>query len=282
MTGMTGSVLDPRRSTGTILIGGLHPAIRGPVVTIGQTFILMFQVIGTAVRNPVGYWRDTVEEMYSMYRFCWLPTFVCAGTFGFLIGNFAYNFLRLAGGGNRLGTFFTYAMAREIAPFTTGMAVAGVMGTAMCADLGARKVREELDALRVLGVDVVRTLVLPRVISIIMMCTAFNLLTIGIGTLMALISASVVGDTSPGGFFALLLANFTAPEMAGSVIKMAIIGLFIGVVCAQKGLNAGGGSEGVGRAVNQAVVLCFAAVWIFDFLGNVVLLGLFPEVLINR
>ncbi|WP_220187091.1 MlaE family ABC transporter permease [Pseudonocardia pini] len=264
------------------MLGAVPSALLAPVVTIGQTFTLMFAVIKTAVQNPVGYWRDTFEEMYSMYRFCWLPTFVCAGTFGFLIGNFAYNFLRLAGGGNRLGTFFTYAMAREIAPFTTGMAVAGVMGTAMCADLGARKVREELDALRVLGVDIVRTLVLPRVISIIMMCTAFNLLTIGIGTLMALISASVVGDTSPGAFFGLLLANFTAPEMAGSVIKMAVIGLFIGVVCAQKGLNAGGGAEGVGRAVNQAVVLCFAATWIFDFLGNMVLLGMFPEVLINR
>jgi phospholipid/cholesterol/gamma-HCH transport system permease protein len=61
-----------------------------------------------------------------------------------------------------------------------------------------------------------------------------------------------------------------------------LIGLFIGIVCAQKGLNSKGGAEGVGRAVNQAVVLCFAAVWIFNFIVNAVLLGLNPDMLINR
>ena len=257
----------------------LPAAVRAPVLTIGQCFQLLFHVVYTAVRNPRGYWRDTLDETYGMLRFCWIPVLACAGTFSFLIGNFAENMLRLAGAGHRLGTFFTYAMAREMSPFTVGMAVAGVMGTALCSDLGARKVREELDALRVMGVNVIRTLVLPRVIAI---CSIFNLLTIGIGTVMGLVSATVIGDASSGGYFASLLDNFTAAEMYGSVTKMFAIGLFIAIVCAQKGLNPGSGPEGVGRAVNQAAVLCFAATWMIDFVGAMITLGTNPEILINR
>lgn len=263
-------------------INNVPPALRGPVVTVGQVFQLLFQLIGTAVREPRGYWRDTINEAYSMFRFCWLAVVMCAGMFSFQIANMAYEILFLVGGGNRLGIFFTYAMAREMSVFCTGMAVAGVMGTAMCADLGARKIREELDALKVLGVDVIRMLVLPRVLAIVFITLLFNGLAIGLGTLCGLAAASIVGDTSPGAYLALLLNNITVPEFVGSFAKTAVLGFFIGLVCAQKGLNPSGGPEGVGRAVNQAVVACFAATWITCFLGVSLTLGLFPDILINR
>lgn len=263
-------------------IRNVPPGLRAPVITVGQVFQLLFKLIATAVREPRGYWQDTINEAYSMFRFCWLAVVMCAGMFAFQIANMAYEILFLAGGGNRLGIFFTYAMAREMSVFCTGMAVAGVMGTAMCADLGARKIREELDALKVLGVDVIRMLVLPRVLAIVFITLLFNGLAIGLGTLMGLVAASVVGDTSPGAYLALLLNNITVPEFVGSFAKVGVIGFFIGLVCAQKGLNPGGGAEGVGRAVNQAVVACFAATWICSFLGVSLTLGLYPEILINR
>lgn len=252
------------------------------VVDVGQSGQLLAQLVRSAVREPRGYWGATLDEMFQMLRFCWLPVALSVGGFSFLIANYAYDLLGLLGAGNRLGTYFVFASLREISPFATGMAVAGVMGTAMTADLGARRIREELDALTVLGVDAVRTLVLPRVIAITIMMVAFNVIGSVLSMGAAWISGTMLGDTSSGAFLGNLFGSLTVPEIIGNLIKTVLIGLFIGIVSAQKGLNAKGGAEGVGRAVNEAVVLSFAAVWVFNFVVNATMLGLNPEMLISR
>ncbi len=260
----------------------LPPLLQRVVVDVGQSGQLLAQLASTAVRQPRGYWGSTRDEMYAMLRFCWLPCSLAVGGFTFLIANYAYDLLSLLGGQNRIGTYFVMASVREISPFCTGMAVAGVMGTAMTADLGARRIREELDALKVLGVDATRTLVLPRVLAITIMMVAFNIIGSALGIIMAMVSATVFGTTSVGGYFASFLSSMTAPELIGALIKSTLTGLFIGIVCAQKGLTVRGGSEGVGRAVNEAVVLCFAAVWVLNFVVNATMLGLNPDMLVNR
>ncbi len=270
------------RPTASSIMIKLPPLLQRVVVDVGQSGQLLVQLVSTAVRQPRGYWGETRDEMYAMLRFCWLSCTLAVGGFCFLIGNYAYNILTLLGAQNRLGTFFVFASAREISPFCTGMAVAGVMGTAMTADLGARRIREELDALKVLGIDSMRVLVLPRVIAITVMTAAFNIVGVAVGVVMAMISATVIGETSAGSFFSVFLSNVTVPELVGTVVKTILIGFFIGIVCAQKGLNVRGGPEGVGRAVNEAVVLCFAAVWVINFVANAVMLGLNPEMLVNR
>lgn len=252
------------------------------VTDVGESGRLLAHLVKTAVKEPRGYWAATRDEMYFMLRFCWLPVMLAVGGFSFLIANYAYDLVSLLGAGNRLGTYFVFASLREISPFATGMAVAGVMGTAMTADLGARRIREELDAFTVLGVDAIRMLVLPRVIAITVMMVAFNIIGSLLGMSMALISATWLGTTSPGAFIGNILGAITVPELIGTTLKCTMIGLFIGVVSAQKGLTAKGGAEGVGRAVNEAVVLSFAAVWVFNFVVNATMLGLNPEMLINR
>jgi phospholipid/cholesterol/gamma-HCH transport system permease protein len=252
------------------------------VVDVGEGGKLFGYLVKTAVKEPRGYWSATRDEMYYMLRFCWLPVTLAVGGFSFLIANYAYDLVSLLGAGNRLGTYFVFASLREISPFATGMAVAGVMGTAMTADLGARRIREELDAFTVLGVDAIRTLVLPRVIAITVMMVAFNVVGSLLGMSMAMISATWLGTTSPGAFIGNILGAITVPELVGTTVKCTMIGLFIGIVSAQKGLTAKGGAEGVGRAVNEAVVLSFAAVWVINFVVNATMLGLNPEMLINR
>jgi phospholipid/cholesterol/gamma-HCH transport system permease protein len=249
---------------------------------IGESGRLLGYLVKTAVTEPRGYWSSTRDEMYYMLRFCWLPVMLAVGGFSFLIANYAYDLVSLLGAGNRLGTYFVFASLREISPFATGMAVAGVMGTAMTADLGARRIREELDAFTVLGIDAVRTLVLPRVIAITVMMVGFNVVGSLLGMGMAMISATMLGTTSPGAYIGNILGAITVPELIGTTVKCTMIGLFIGIVSAQKGLTAKGGAEGVGRAVNEAVVLSFAAVWVINFVVNATMLGLNPEMLINR
>jgi phospholipid/cholesterol/gamma-HCH transport system permease protein len=264
------------------LMHGSPAFLRRMAGDMGESGQLLRYLVKSAVREPRGYWASTRDEMYFMLRFCWLPVTLAVGGFSFLIANYAYDLVSLLGAGNRLGTYFVFASLREISPFATGMAVAGVMGTAMTADLGARKIREELDAFTVLGIDAVRTLVLPRVIAITVMMVAFNIVGSVLGMGMAMISATELGTTSPGAYIGNILGAITVPELIGTTIKCTMIGLFIGIVSAQKGLTAKGGAEGVGRAVNEAVVLSFAAVWVINFIVNATMLGLNPEMLINR
>lgn len=279
----TGAEEEQRPLTRTGRVMHHAPAfVQRIVVDVGGSGQLLAGLVKTAVKEPRGYWTATRDEMYYMLRFCWLPVTLAVGGFSFLIANYAYDLVSLLGAGNRLGTYFIFASLREISPFATGMAVAGVMGTAMTADLGARKIREELDAFTVLGVDAVRTLVLPRVIAITVMMVAFNIVASVLSMGMALIAATSLGSTSPGAFLGNLFGALTFPEIVGTNVKCLLIGLFIGIVSAQKGLNAKGGAEGVGRAVNEAVVLSFAAVWIINFVVNATMLGLNPEMLITH
>jgi phospholipid/cholesterol/gamma-HCH transport system permease protein len=188
----------------------------------------------------------------------------------------AGNFLILFGSLDRLGGFFVLASVREFAPFVTAVILAGVAGTAITADLGARKIREELDALQVLGVDPVKNLVVPRFLALMIVTGLLDIFAIVFG-LSAGIAAELLYHQPLGGFFATLFSNATVTDLWASVLMCTMFGAIVAVVCSYKGMSASGGAAGVGRAVNQAVVISLVAVFFFQFVVSSVLLATNPE-----
>jgi len=254
----------------------LKPLDRGLAQT-GEMLWLFFLVVKSAVRHPRGYWGDVRDQMYSILRLCWLPMVISTFCFGFgAPGLQALNFFSIFGIPERLGSFFIMASVREFAPWINAMVVAGVVGTAITADLGARRIREEIDAMEVLGVDPLRTLVLPRIIALFFMTGLLDIVALLFGTLGGFVAAVGVGGATPAAFIDNFFDNATLPDLWGSVLKTALFGLIIGVVCCYKGFRAEGGPAGVGRAVNQAVVVAFAGIWIFNYVFTTILLGLNP------
>ena len=138
----------------------------------------------------------------------------------------------------------------------TSIVLAGVAGTAITADLGARKVREELDALQVLGVDPVKNLVVPRFLALMVVTGLFDIYALLFGIFGGIL-AELVNGQPLGPFWATLFANASTTDLWGSVLKTTIFGAIIAIVCCYKGMTASGGAEGVGRAVNEAVVIAF-------------------------
>ena len=136
--------------------------------------------------------------------------------------------------------------------------------------------------MEVLGVDPIRTLVLPRVIALFIMTGLMDLVALTFGVVGGFLASVYVGGATPGAFIDNFFANATVPDLWGSVLKTAIFGLIIGVVCCYKGLKAQGGPAGVGRAVNQAVVISFAAIWIFNYAFTTILLGVNPSMQIFK
>jgi phospholipid/cholesterol/gamma-HCH transport system permease protein len=254
----------------------IKPLGRGLSQT-GEMLWLFLLVAREAVVRPRGYWGDVRDQMYSILRLCWVPMIISTFAFGFgAPGLQALNFFAIFGIPERLGSFFIMASVREFAPWINAMVVAGVVGTAITADLGARRIREEIDAMEVLGVDPVRTLILPRVVALFFMTGLLDIVALVFGTMGGFVAAVAVGNATPAAFIDNFFDNATLPDLWGSVLKTALFGLIVGVVCCYKGFRAEGGPAGVGRAVNQAVVIAFAGIWIFNYVFTTILLGLNP------
>lgn len=272
---------DPTRapSDGPSALEALRGALWRALVQTGEMLQLLGTVVRSAVTRPVGYWHDVKDQMSDILRTCWLPMLVSTFAFGLAApGLQGANLFSLFGIPERLGSFFVMASVREFAPWINAMVVAGVVGTAVTADLGARTIREEIDAMRVLGVEPIRTLVVPRVIALTIMTGLLDLAALVFGAIGGYAAAVPFNGATPANFLASFWANATTTDLWGSVTKTAIFGLIIGVVCCYKGLKAEGGPAGVGRAVNQAVVIAFAAIWIFNYVFTSFLLGLNPEI----
>ncbi|HWC08743.1 MAG TPA: ABC transporter permease, partial [Solirubrobacterales bacterium] len=161
-------------------------------------------------------------------------------------------------------------------PLVTAVIVGGVAGTAITADLGARKIREELDALQVLGVDPIKNLVVPRLLALAGVTALLDIFAIVFG-LTAGIAAELLYNQSLGGFFATLFSNASVTDLWASLLACALSGVIIAVVCCYKGMTASGGAAGVGRAVNQAVVISFMGVFAFNYVFTALLLATNPE-----
>lgn len=133
--------------------------------------------------------------------------------------------------------------------------IAGAVGSALCSDLGARTVREEIDAMRVMGIDPVRRLVAPRVVAAVVVALLLNVVVavtaIGTGYLLNVGR----GEVSSGTYLASFVAFAQPSDLLLAEIKAAIFGFIATIVAAHKGLSAKGGPKGVAEAVNQAVVL---------------------------
>ena len=93
---------------------------------------------------------------------------------------------------------------------------------------------------------------------------------------------TLANDAPLGPFFATFFNNATVPEVAASLIKTVIFGAIIAIVCCYKGLTAKGGPEGVGRAVNQSIVISFMAIGVVNYVFTQALLATYPELSMVR
>jgi phospholipid/cholesterol/gamma-HCH transport system permease protein len=135
---------------------------------VGDMMVLTGKTVTSAVRPPYPYGTEFVQQFLFALRLCWFPLLISTVAINYgAPGTQAGNFLVIFGAFDRLGGFFVLASVREFAPNVTAIIIAGVAGTAITADLGARKIREELDALQVLGVDPVKNLAFGAIIAIV-------------------------------------------------------------------------------------------------------------------
>lgn len=257
--------------------------VRLRVQRLGGMAVLALRAMIAAVRSPRLWSRQFVLQCIFILKVSALPIAISIAAWGFAgPGLQAGNFLVTFGTIDRAGGFMVVAIVREFGTFVTATVVAGIVGTTITAELGARSIRGELDALRVLGVDPISQMVAPRILALTVMMAALDVLALVCGVAGGYIaSVGVLGGTT-GAFFVNFFANTTFLDLAASVVKVAIFGFLIGTICCYKGLNVTGGAEGVGRAVNEAVVACLIAIFFVNLVYTQFFLAAFPDVGVFR
>jgi phospholipid/cholesterol/gamma-HCH transport system permease protein len=227
-----------------------------------DTFVLMFK--------PPFAWREFFLQSWFVARVSILPTLMLAIPFTVLL-IFTFNILLVEfGAADYSGTGAAYGAVTQIGPIVTVLVVAGAGATAMCADLGARTIREELDALRVMGINPIQALVVPRVLAATVVATLLSSVVILVGLVGSFAFSVFVQHVPPGSFISGMTVITGAPDVLIAVIKAALFGMSAGLIACYKGISVGGGPAGVGNAVNETVVFTFMALFAINIIATAV------------
>lgn len=259
--------------------GGEAAQRTGFVRRLGDVAVLGARVLVGAATPPFAWWRQFLRESIFILRVSTLPL-------AFAVAVYAFGAPGIQGGGflteigtiDRQGGFFVTGVIREHGIFLTSTFLAGIYGTTVTAELGARKIREELDALRVIGVDPLQHLVIPRVLAMTVMLSLFTAFLIVFGTVGGYVSGVVLYDSTDAAFWSTYFLNFSWIDATQGYVRALPIGFVIGLIFCHRGLSVEGGAEGVGRAVNQAIVGAMVATFLISTVCSFLLIALFPEV----
>ena len=140
------------------------------------------------------------------------------------------------------------------APLVTALMIAGAVGSAICADLGSRTIREEIDAMKVMGVDPLRRLVAPRLGAAMLVSFLLCGFVVFVGFLTGYMFNIFAQGGTPGSYMSTFASFAVTRDLAVALLKSVLFGLIASIIACDCGLNARGGPGGVANAVNSAVV----------------------------
>jgi phospholipid/cholesterol/gamma-HCH transport system permease protein len=185
--------------------------------------------------------------------------------------------LRRFGGLEYIPRVVVLSFARELAPTLTAVIVGGRIGSGMAAEVGAMNVTEQVDAIRALGADPAKKLVLPRVMAAIVVMPILSAFALALGTVGAIIVSFFQFDITPMLFVQSALDSITLGDVFSGWAKTPVFGFIIAMVGCHFGLRTHGGTEGVGTSTTRTVVVVSISILIADYFLTMLLMSIFPQ-----
>ena len=244
-----------------------------PVRAVGGFFAMSLDTILLIFVPPFA-WREFLTQVWFVARVSLVPTLLMSIPFCTQV-IFNLNILLVdLGAADLSGVGASIGIVNQIGPMVTVLVVAGAGATAMCADLGARTIREELDAMRVMGINPIQALVVPRVLAgTVVALMLFALVTLA-GLTGSFFFSVYVQDVTPGAWASSLTLLVGITDVIIAMLKSMMFGLAASLIACYKGITVGGGPQGVGNAVNETVIFAFMAL----FAVNVVMTAIGVQV----
>jgi phospholipid/cholesterol/gamma-HCH transport system permease protein len=258
----------------------LAPVADGAVNVIfrepGRFFAMSLDTMRAMFKWPFQ-WREFLEQAWFIVSVTVAPTIMVAIPFGAILSLQVGNLIRQLGAQSQTGSTAVLAIVREASPIVTALLIAAAAGSAICADLGARKIREEIDAMEVLGINPLHRLVVPRVLA----CAFVGLFLNGIVSVVGIAGGYIFNVMLQGGTPGAYMASFSGlaqlPDLYQAEVKALVFGVTAALVASYKGLTASGGPKGVGDAVNQTVVIAAMALFVENFVLSALYFQLVPQ-----
>ncbi|CQD09972.1 TrnB1 protein [Mycolicibacterium conceptionense] len=197
--------------------------LAGPLEGVGGLFAMSVDAARFVVRSPFQ-WREFLDQSWFVARVSMAPTLLVAIPFTVLVSFTLNILLRELGAADLSGAGAAFGAVTQVGPMVTVLIVAGAGATAMCADLGSRTVREEIDAMEVLGINPIQRLVTPRMLASGLVALLLNSVVVIIGILGGYLFSVFVQDVNPGAFAAGITLLTGIPEVVISCVKAALFG----------------------------------------------------------
>ena len=241
----------------------------------GNIVELLVDVARNTFRRPFQF-REFIEQAWFIASVTILPTALVAIPFGAVVSLQTGSLIKQLGAESFTGAASVLAVVQQGSPIVVALLIAGAAGSAVTADLGSRTIREEIDAMRVLGIDPVQRLVVPRVLAMILVALLLNGLVSVIGIAGGYFFNVILQDGTPGAYLASFSTLAQLPDLWVGELKAVVFGLIAGVIASYKGLHPNPGPKGVGEAVNQTVVITVLILFFANLIMTLVYLQVVP------
>ena len=168
------------------------------------------------------------------------------------------------GGGNFVGMLMTILIVREVGAIMSGFAITSMIGSSLASELATMRVTEQVDAIDVLGVDPIRYLFVPRVLSGIVMMPFIVILASVVGVLLGAVTSDMFAGLTYRAYFDSAWLGLYMKDLWVSLLKASVFGGTIALISCTCGFHATGGAKGVGIATTKAVVWSFISIVVLD------------------
>ncbi|MCP2319992.1 phospholipid/cholesterol/gamma-HCH transport system permease protein [Nocardia amikacinitolerans] len=232
-----------------------HP--QRSVETAGRQLIMTWRATGELItsiarrRFPL---QEFVKQCAFMANVAATPTLLVAVPIAVVVSIQVGSLVSQVGATTFIGAVNGLGIIRQGAPLVTCLMIAGAVGSSICADLGSRTIREEIDAMVVMGVDPVRRLVAPRLLAAVLVSALLCGLVVFVGFATGYAFNVYIQSGTPGSYISTFASFAVAADLVIAMVKAMIFGALAAIIACDTGLNTKGGPAGVANAVNSAVV----------------------------
>lgn len=251
-------IYRPLESLGRLIFDG--------VSDFGQFTRFAGSAFGFIIREPSSWvrWRYLAPQLYAVGVLS-VPVVAITGLFiGMILAMESYAQFEALGQASRIGGIINASVTKQIGPVLAAVMVAGRVGGALAAEMGTMKVTEQLDALRAMGSDPIRVLVVPRLVACIIMTPILTIFSDILGSWGGWLVVVRVHDVPAADYWYNTALFVTWWEPIGGLFKSIFFGACIGLAACYKGFFCSAGAAGVGRAATAAFVSAFISIIIIN------------------
>lgn len=229
---------------------------------LGRFSSFALNALRIAVVDPKSWirWRQLGPQLYSVGAASVLVVAITGAFIGMILALEGYEQFAALGQEQQMGGVINSAVTKQIGPVLAAVMLAGRVGGSLAAELGSMRVTEQLDAMRAMAADPVRTLVVPRVVACVLMTPLLTIYSDIVGSLGAWLIVTGYHGVTNTDYWHFTAQFVSAWDPATGVAKSVFFGLAIGLISCYKGFHCAGGASGVGRAATESFVASFLTI----------------------